>query len=123
MANHKPVCKFAKGNKLGGRTPKIALIQEFCRKQGESILLELVNMFESKKTGSHTKIRIAEILLAYGYGKPSQNIELTKGKGEGISLKFEMVDSGLDADCDLTKIPKRELQTVKRILKKYPKTD
>lgn len=94
MANHKPVCKFAKGNRLGGRTPKIHAIQEFCRSQGESILLELLTMFKSKKTSAHNKIEISKLLLAYGYGKPNQKLQIAGENGQ-LQIIINNKESGV----------------------------
>jgi hypothetical protein len=94
MANSNPVCKFKKGNKLGGRTPKIKAIQEFCRGQGVSILLELLAMFRSKKTSNRDKIEISKLLLAYGYGKPNNKIAVL-AKKEPIKIVISEKESKL----------------------------
>ena len=73
MANPHPTNKFEKGNTCGGRSPKIGQIQEFCRDKSQDILNTLIALLNDKQTPCKVKLDIARLLLAYGYGNPSDS--------------------------------------------------
>jgi hypothetical protein len=85
MANPNPAHKFPKGNTFGGRTPKVQEVQDFCREQSASILQTLLDMFENKYTAANVRLEIAKLLLAYGYGKPSQKLEVAVPAAQDIA--------------------------------------
>lgn len=89
--------------KLAGRrkgTPNKATfeIQQACREYGPAMIARLVHLANSRD--GHIAIKAIGLLLAYGFGKPRERVELTGTEGAPLEPKviFYMPDNARHAN-------------------------
>ena len=59
----------------GGRPRENAAFSQLCRTQSESALQVVTQILKSEKARQSDRIRAAELILAYAFGRPAQTLE------------------------------------------------
>ena len=88
------MAKYKKGESgnPGGRPKMPQEFAEFARKKSMPAFERLVEIAEDKKANHRDVIRAAEIIIAYGYGKPRQDVDITSG-GENVNYDISTLAS------------------------------
>lgn len=63
------------GRKVGSLNKATFAIQEVCRQQGPIMISRLIDLVKSRD--GHISIKAMKILLNYGFGRPSESIQLS----------------------------------------------
>ena len=84
MANANPAHKFEAGNTHGGRSPKVKELQAFCQEKSTDVLNKLFEMLNSDKTPYKVQFDIAKLILAYGFGNPTDSLVKIKEHNDNI---------------------------------------
>ena len=84
--------RFLPGNSGGGRKPLPEDVRKKLQESGMESVDTLLAVMRDKKARAADRIRAAEIVLSYGYGKPRQAIE---------------IESGNDKPCGVVLLPMR----------------
>ena len=88
----KPFQKGQSGNP-SGRPKTPPEFTELAKSKSIPALMTLIDIMENMKNKPQDRIKSAEIVMAYGIGKPQQQIDLSNSDGS-FKVTVEYVDDG-----------------------------
>ena len=83
------------GRPKGALNKSTLFIKDVAQRYGPDCIEALVRIVKHPKCTGQEKARAAEIVLAYGYGKPSQSLEIGGHGGGAVPVSVEGVDEAL----------------------------
>ena len=83
--------KFKKGQSgnPGGRKKLPQEFQKLAKEKSYDALKILCEIMENSNAKTDVRVKCAELIMAYGVGKPSQVIDMTGGSGIKVIVAYE----------------------------------
>jgi hypothetical protein len=83
------------GRPAGSPNKSTGFIKDIAQRHGPDCIAEMVKLVKNPKVAPSDKKACAELVLAYGYGKPTQRSEFSGPEGGAIPVSVEGADEAL----------------------------